>query len=467
MRYDIAIIGGGPGGYVGAIVGAQQGFKVVLIERDALGGTCLNRGCISTKSWIRDSRQFYQTVSSSVLKGAENVTFDAPGMLLRKEKVVSTLVGGVGSLLKSNGVDVINGIGQLTSPGKIRVRGADGTMTKVEASQIILATGSRPSVPPFLKVDGKIVQTTDEALGSDIIPEKLVIVGGGVIGMEMATIYLNLGSSVTIIELLPDILTTEDEDVRKTMKQLLKKEGAGLFLKSGVKSIKIRGGKAMVSFEDDKGATQQIEADKVLIATGRAPVMDGLGVKKLGLEMSGPYIKVNAGYQTSVKGIYAIGDLIGGMMLAHKASAEAETLVEGLASGHVPEVKPELIPRCVWSMTEVGAVGLTEEQARDTGRPVKVGMFPFAGSGAAQAYGKPVGFAKIIGDRDTGEILGAHIVGEHATDMISEVVTVMKMEGVVEDLAEAVKPHPTLSETVLEAALDWNGKAIHAPKKRR
>lgn len=468
MKYDIVIIGGGPGGYVGAIVAAQHGFKVALVERDSLGGTCLNRGCIPTKSWVQDSRLYQQAAASPVLNGADQISFDASRMLSRKEQVVSTLVGGVTGLLKSNGVDVYAGTGQLISAGKIRVKGKDGTVSKLAADHIILATGSKPAVPPFLKVDGKIVQTTDEALASDNVPVRLVIVGGGVIGMEMATIFLNLGSSVTIIEMLPDILVTEDSDVRKTMKQLLTKSGVALHLKSAVQSIETNKKGATVRFTDEKGDAQAVAADKVLIATGRAPVMDGLGVEKLGLKKEGPFIKVDSGYSTSVKGIYAIGDLIGGMMLAHKASAEVEALVEALATGKpASTVNWKMIPRCVWGLTEIGAVGLTEDQARETGQPVQVGRFSFAGSGAAQAYGKPAGFVKVIGNRDTGAILGAHIVGEHATDMIAEVVTVMKMEGVVEDLAEAIKPHPTLSETILEAALDWNGKAVHAPRKRR
>lgn len=467
MKYDIVIVGGGPGGYVGAIVAAQEGFNVALVERDALGGTCLNRGCIPTKSWIQDSRLFHQIITSSVLTGVEHVSFNAARMLSRKDQVVSTLVGGVNGLLKSNGIEVFKGTGQLTEPGKIRVKGHDGSLTRLESDYIILATGSKPSVPPFLKIDGKIVQTTDEALSSDSIPKKLVIVGGGVIGMEMATVFLNLGSSVTIIEMLSDILLTEDAEVRKTMKQLLAHSKVELHLKSAVQSVKTRNGQATVTFKNEKGEDQQITADKVLIATGRAPVTDGLGIEKLGIEKEGPFIKTGPGYTTSVKGIFAIGDLIGGMMLAHKASAEAEALVMALATGKTAaEIPWELIPRCVWALTEIGAVGLTEEQARESGQPIKVGKFSFSGSGAAQAYGKSVGFVKIIGNRDTGAILGAHIVGEHATDMISEIVSVMKMEGVVEDLAEAVKPHPTLSETILEAALDWNGKAIHSPRKR-
>lgn len=466
MKYDLAIIGGGPGGYVGAIVGAQHGLNVLLVERDALGGTCLNRGCIPTKSWIQDSRLYKETVSSSVLSGTDKISFDANKMLARKQKVVSTLVGGVSGLLKSNGVKVIKGSAELMEPGRFKVAQDDGNTVVIQAENIMLATGSRPAVPPFIKIDGQFVQTTDETLESSTVPDKMVIVGGGVIGMEMATIYLNLGTQVTIIELLPDIMMTEDLEIRQFMKKLLKQRGAKIHLNSKVKSVKVENESVDVGFEDESGSLHQLQVDKVLVATGRAPVMDGLGIDKLGIKMNGPFVKVDAGCATNVKGIYAIGDLIGGMMLAHKASAEAEMVIAGF-SGHRTEIKPELIPRCVWGITEIGAIGLTEEEARTTGRPIKIGKFAFNGSGAAMAYGKTEGFAKIIGDADNGEILGVHLIGEHATDMISEAVTVMKMEGVVEDLAEAIKPHPTLSETVFEAALDWSGKAIHSPRQKK
>ena len=466
MKYDLAIIGGGPGGYVGAIVGAQHGLKVLLIERGSLGGTCLNRGCIPTKSWIQDSKVYKETVTSQVLKGTASVSFDSAKMLQRKQKVVSTLVGGVGGLLKSNQVTVITGTGELMAPGRLRVIQDDGNITVFEAENIILATGSRPAVPPFIKIDGKFVQTTDEALESSEIPEKTVIVGGGVIGMEMATIYLNLGSKVTIVELLPDIITTEDADVRKLMRKLLISKGADIHIKSKVTDVAVQKDSVDVSFEDEAGALHQLNVDKVLVATGRTPVTDGLGLDKLGIEMNGPFVKVDERCATNIRGIYAIGDLVGGLMLAHKASAEAEMVIGGL-SGQRTTIKTALIPRCVWGLTEIGAVGLSEEEAQATGRKIKVGKFPFSGSGAAMAYGKTEGFSKIIGDAETGEILGVHIVGEHATDMISEAVSIMKMEGVVEDLAQAIKPHPTLSETLLEATLDWSGIAIHAPKKRR
>ena len=284
--------------------------------------------------------------------------------------------------------------------------------------------------------------------------------------MEMATIYLNLGVDVTIIELLDDILTTEDAEVRKTMRRLLKQHKAAVHLRAKAKEIVPQNNRVKVVFEDSRGTVQQLRTDRVLVATGRAPVLDGIDAGKLGLQIQAPFVKVNARLQTNLPGVFAIGDLVGGMMLAHKASAEAEAAVENMR-GHRKEVKPELVPRCIWGLAEIGAVGLSEEEAKATGRRIKVGKFLYNGSGAAQAMGDIQGFAKVVGDVETGEILGVHIMGEHATDLVSEAVTVMKMEGAVEDLYEAIKPHPTVSETVLEAALDWNGLAIHSLRKAR
>jgi len=462
--YDLAVMGGGPGGYVAAIRAAQHGLKVLLVEKDAVGGTCLNRGCIPTKSFVYDSKLFNAARSSSILKGAENLSVEPTKMVERKRKIVTTMVGGLEKILSSNSIEMLAGLAELNAPGKVRVVQTDGAALTIEARHIILATGSRPAAPSFIDIDGQFVQTTDEALNMEDIPGRLVIIGGGVIGLEMATIYLNLGSQVTIIELLPDILTTEDKEIRQTMRKLLEQKGAEIHLDAKVKEITTKDSSVTVIFEDHSKALHNCQTDRVLVAVGRQPVLDGIDAAKLRLVMDGSFVKVNAHLATNLSGVYAIGDLIGGMMLAHKASAEGEAAVENIF-GHRTEVKPQLIPRCIWGLVEIGAVGLTEAEARATGRPIKVGKFSYANSGAAHAIGDINGFVKIVGDAATGEILGVHILGEHATDLISEAVTVMKMEGAVEDLYEAIKPHPTLSETVLEAALDWNGLAIHALKK--
>jgi dihydrolipoamide dehydrogenase len=463
--YDLAVLGGGPGGYVAAISGARHGLKTVLAERDALGGTCLIRGCIPTKCFIYDTKLLHNAKTSSVLKGTETLSLDTGKMVARKRKVVKNLVGGLGAIMRSHGIEVAQGAGELAAPGRLMVKGPDGSAREYPFKHIILATGSRPALLPFLKVDGRLVQTTDEALDAEDIPGRMVIIGGGVIGIEMASIYLNLGCEVTILELLPDILSTEDEEVRRTVKMLLEKRGAKIHLGAKATEVKTQGDRVKIAFQDGTGKSSRLEANRLLVAAGRTPVLDGIQPDRLGLKMEGPFIKVNARLETSVRGIYAIGDVVGGMMLAHKASAEAEAAVSVIVGGK-KEVDPRRIPRCIWGLTEIGAVGLTEKEARATGRPVKIGKFPYAYSAAAQAMGSPEGFVKVIGDSESGEILGVHIVGEHATDLIGEPVMAMTMESAVEDLAEVIKPHPTVSENVMEAARDWNALAVHAPKKR-
>ena len=322
------------------------------------------------------------------MSGAETLTVDPIKMMNRKRKVVETLVGGVGALVSSNGIEVASGTGQLLAPGKVRVQPADGAPQDYEARNVILANGSKPSVPPFFDIDGRFVQTTDEALDTEDLPEDLIIIGGGVIGIEMATIFLNLGVKVSILELLPDILLTEDLEVRKTMRRQLKKSRAKLYLEAKAKNVRLVGERVVVNFEDDKGKDQTLEADRMLVATGRSPVLDGIDTQALGLETDGPYIKADRHLKTNLPNVYAIGDLIGGMMLAHKASAEAEVAVETILGGKRNEVRPEYIPRCIWGLAEIGAVGLSEEEARASGRSVKVGKFPYGASGAAQAMGQ-------------------------------------------------------------------------------
>jgi len=463
--YDLAVIGGGPGGYVAAIRGAQQGLKVILVEKDSLGGTCMNRGCIPTKCFFYDTTTLEAAKTSQVLTGAGRLSIDPSKMVARKRHVVNTLVSGIEKIMKSYGIEVVQGFGELIAPGRMMVRRANGLSKEYQSRHMILATGSKPALPDFIEVDGHYIQTTDDALDSDDIPARLLIIGGGVIGVEMTGIYRTLGCEVTVLELLPDILTTEDADIRRAMLRLFEQRGVKVHLKAKVKEITLRDKEIEVAFEDEVHGIDILRADRILVATGRAPVLDGIDPGKLGLKTEGPFVKTNERLETNLTGVYAVGDLIGGMMLAHEASAEAEAAVANIL-GAKKEVKPELIPRCIWGFTEIGAVGLTEEEARATGRPIRVGKFPFMNSGAAQAIGNVDGFAKIVGDAETGEVLGFHILGTHATDLIGESVLAMSTESVIEELAEAVRPHPTFSETVMEAAMDWSGLAIHSPKKR-
>lgn len=463
--YDLAIIGGGPGGYVAAIRGAQHGLKVLLVEKDSLGGTCLNRGCIPTKCFIYDTKLLDSVKSSQVIKGAEGVSIDLARMVDRKNKTVKRLVNGLHAIMQSHSIDVVSARGEVIGPGIVRVYPPEGPPRDHKAVNIILASGSKPKTLPFVEIDGDLIQTTDQVFDMEEIPRKIVIIGGGVIGIEMATIFFRLGSQVTILEMLPYILSGEDEEIRGAMGVLLKRRGVEIHVGARATGVSISGREVTVNFVDKAGDSWSIRADKLLVAAGRDPVLDGTNHRQLGLAMEGGFIRVDDHLETNLKGVYAVGDLVGGQMLAHKASAEAEIVITNIAGGH-KTLKRHLVPRCVWGVAEIGAVGLTEEEARKSGRQIKVGKFPFTSSGAAQALENTDGFVKVIADIDTGEVVGVHILGEHATDLIGEAVTAMTMEAVVEDFAEAIKPHPTLSEAVMEAAMDWSGVALHSPKKR-
>lgn len=447
-----------------AVRGAQRGLKVLLVEKDSLGGTCLNRGCVPTKCFVSDSKLFHSAVASSVLSGTEKMGIDTEKMVERKRNVVESLRKGLKVLMRSNGVEVVQGRGTVVSSSRISVEQSNGPESEFRAGHIILATGSRPAVPQFIQVDGHFVQTTDDMLDCGYIPQEVIILGGGVIGIEMAGLFLNLDRKVTLVEMLPDILWAEDEDIRKGMTRLLKQRGAAVHVETKCKKVTLHGEKVEATIEGKDGATAVLYSDRMLVATGRAPVLDGIDAAGLGLALDGPFVKVNSRMETNVPGVYAIGDVVGGMMLAHKASAEAEVAVAHILEEN-KSLNPVLIPRAVWGLEEVGAVGMTEEQARATGRPVKVGKFPFSNCGAAKAHQKESGLVKIVGDAITGEILGVHILGARATDLISDSVVAMTMECAVEDLAEAIRPHPTFSEAVMEAAMDWNDMAIHSPRK--
>ncbi|OGP60486.1 MAG: dihydrolipoyl dehydrogenase [Deltaproteobacteria bacterium RBG_13_52_11b] len=462
--YDLCIIGAGPGGYVAAIRAAQHGLTVLLVEKDRLGGTCVNRGCIPAKCFIHDVKVFTAAKRSSVMQGADQLSVNIDKMVSRKRQVVKAMVDGLAMIMKGHGIRVVQGQGEVLPPGGVGVHTIDGRRSEESVKYVILATGAKPGIPPFLSVDGHFVQTTDEALDPKDLPAKLLIIGGGVIGLEMAAIYRLLGSEVTILELLPDIIINEDAEIRKAMRMLMEQQGVKIHLEAKVREVKIQEEKVEVDCENQRGQVEKLQADRVLVATGRVPVLEGIDVQKLGLRMNGPFIKVNEKFETNLPGVFAIGDVVGGMMLAHKASAEAEAVLAKIL-GYPKRIKPEVIPRCIWGLAEVASVGLTEEEARAKGRRVRVGKFPYMSSGAAQAMDDINGFVKIVGDSESGEILGVHMIGQHATDLISEAATLMTMEATVEDFAEGIKPHPTLSETLMEAALDWGGILIHKLKK--
>lgn len=459
--YDLAIIGGGPGGYVAAIRAGQMGAKVLLAEKDALGGTCLNRGCIPTKSLLSDVHPLHQIRKSGVYTGAGKLAANLAKMMQRKDEVVTRMAGGVEGLLKANKVTLARAEARFTGPHGLELIGKDGVQ-KISAARVIIATGSRPSEVPAIPVDGKQVLNSDHALSLREVPKSLVIIGGGVIGVELATIFSLMGSQVTIVELLPEIIAGEDPEAVAALKSALEEMGIEIITQARAQAVKKGKNGPSLVIGDAAGNERTLKASLVLVAVGRAPNTEGWGRDALDLEMDGPFVKVNARMETSVPGVYAIGDVVGKSMLAHTASEEGVVAVENLM-GSGRQMDYDRIPSCIYTFPEVASVGLSEAQAASRGLKVKVGKFPYRFSGKAAAMGEDQGLVKIVSDPELGEILGACIVGQHATDLIGAVALAMDLEATVDDLGEVVMGHPTLAETVKEAALDCLGRAIHKP----
>ena len=463
-KCDLVIVGGGPAGYVAAIRASQLGSKVILIEQDALGGTCLNRGCIPTKALLHSI-----DVLESVRKGKDygvNVgefSIDFTKMMSRKNDVVNTLVSGVNYLMRSNAIEVIKGTGKVISSAEVAVDGEQ--QETVEATRIILATGSVSSTVPIPGVEGSGIITSNEALQLAEIPASLLIIGGGVIGVEFATIFAKLGTKVTIVEMLPQIIPTEDQELAVSLKRALERDGVRIFNNTQVNRIEddSKGGKliSVVTGEEE----QKLIAELVLVAVGRKPNIEGLGLESVGVKTERGRIIVNDSMETSIPGIYAAGDAIGGILLAHVAFAEGEAAVEN-ALGGKSVVDYKAVPRCIYTMPEVAAVGLTENQAKEKGLNLKAGKFPFAANPRALILGQPGGFIKILSDTDSGEIFGIHIFGPQATELIAEAALAMRMEMTVSEISSTIHAHPTLSEAMRETALDAEGIAVHIPRRR-
>ncbi|NMB20300.1 MAG: dihydrolipoyl dehydrogenase [Firmicutes bacterium] len=457
--YKIAILGGGPGGYVAAIKAAHLGAKTVLIEGGEVGGVCLNEGCIPTKTLLK-SAKVYQDILNSENYGIRvskegAVTIDWATMLGRKDKVVAQLTGGVKQLLKRNGVDVIKGYGEVRDPHTIVVNGQT-----VTAENLIIATGSRPNLPPIPGLEESLAAglavTSTGALEFLEIPQELVIVGGGVVGIEFAALFNALGSQVTVLEKF-SVLASLDSDLREYMQRTLGKKGVQIL--EGVEVERFEGATVLARVN---GETKAFQGDKVIVSLGRKPNVEA--VKVLGLAMEGPAIRTNERLETSLKGVYAIGDVNGKQMLAHVASAEGIVAVENILGGQ-STIDYDKVPAAIYSFPEVAVVGLTEEEAKRRGHKLKIGNFPLAANGKALAEGEAEGFVKIVADEQYGEVLGVHIIAAQATDLISEAVATLQLEGTVYDLAQAIHPHPTSSEIIMEAAHATIDQAIHFMKK--
>jgi dihydrolipoamide dehydrogenase len=461
--FDLIVIGGGPGGYVAAIRAAQLGAKVLLIEMDQLGGTCVNQGCIPTKAMLADAKLYNDAKSSSVLK-KEGLRIDMKQLLARKNEVVKRMTTGVQFLIRNNGITLSQGKAKFIDRRTIEVEGEKGRGL-FDSQRIIIATGSVSAQIPNVDVDGKVILTSTEMLEIMSIPKELIVIGGGVIGMEFACLFNSLGSKVTVIEMLPEIISTEDEEMIRGLTTLLKKRNIQIDTDTKVKEAKVKKGRAEVAVVNKEGKEALFKSEKVLVAVGRSPYTDGLGLEKMGMAFNGKFIKVNEKMETNVPGIYAIGDVTGRQMLAHKASAEGIAAAEN-ALGRKNHVDYSKIPNCIYTLPEVASIGLTQRQAKEKGLKVRIGRFPFDSNGRGLATRDSEGFVKVIADMDLGQVVGVHIIGDNATNMIGGPVLAIALEMTIEEMGKTVQAHPTLNEALAEAALDAMKEAIHLPKKK-
>lgn len=465
MSLDLIVIGAGPGGYVCAIRAAQLGLKVALVEKRAtLGGTCLNIGCIPSKALLSISEHLHYIQHGAASHGinVSGVSVDLAKVMKRKDAVVGGLVKGVDVLVAKRGIQKVTGTAAFTGPNAIVVTDDKGAKTELTARHFVIATGSAPTELPFMKFDGKTVVSSDHAIAFDSVPQRLVVVGGGAIGLELGSVWARLGSKVTVVEFLPKILATYDDDVAKVFTRILQKQGIQVETGAKVTGHAVAAdGSAVLKAERD-GKALEFPADKILVAVGRRPYADGLNLEAAGVKLDEKRrIAVDAHLRTSARHIYAIGDVVAGPMLAHKAEEDGVAVAEWIA-GKAGHIDWDLVPGIVYTDPEVASVGLGEDAAKAQGRPVNIGKFNFAANGRAISVDATEGFVKIIADAKTDRILGAQILGRGAGDLISEVVTHMVYGGSAEDLARTIHAHPTTSEAVKEAALAVSKSAIHA-----
>jgi dihydrolipoamide dehydrogenase len=463
--FDVVIIGSGPGGYVSAIRCAQLGFKTAIVEKyNSLGGTCLNVGCIPSKALLSSSHH-YAEIKHFADHGIEvsgDVKINLEKMIGRKQAVVDQTVGGINYLMDKNKITVFNGLGSFVDATHIAVAKADGTSETIEAKYTIIATGSKPSSLPFIKIDKERIITSTEALALKEVPKHLVIIGGGVIGIELGQVYLRLGAQVSVVEFMDRIIPGMDSSLSKELTKVLKKQGMKFYVSHKVKSVERNGDAVVVQAENAKGETITLEGDYSLVSVGRRPYTDGLNADKAGVKISDRgQVEVNDHLQTNVPNIYAIGDVVRGAMLAHKAEEEG-TMVAEILAGQKPHIDYNLIPGVVYTWPEVAAVGQTEEQVKASGTEYKVGSFPFKALGRARASGDLDGFVKIIADAKTDEVLGVHMIGARTADLIAEAVTAMEFKASAEDISRMSHAHPTFAEAIKEAALAaTDNRAIH------
>ncbi len=463
MNFDLIVIGTGPGGYVAAIRASQLGMKVAVVERESLGGICLNWGCIPTKALLK-SAQVFNYINHAAdygikVKGAE-ADFDA--MIQRSRGVADGMSKGIQFLMKKNKITVLNGTGKLARGKKVEVVDADGKKTTHEANHIIVATGGRARQLPMLPIDGEKIIGYRKAMTLEKAPKKMVVVGAGAIGVEFAYFYNAIGTEVTIVEYMHGLVPREDKDVSKELTKIYKKMGVNVMAESAVQSVDTSGKGCKVTVKSNKNGKETIlECDVVLSAAGVTPNTENIGLETLGIRTERGLIEVDEFYRTNVPGIYAIGDVVAGPALAHVASAEGIICVEKIAGHHPEAIDYNNIPGCTYCSPEIASVGYTEEAAKEAGYDIKVGKFPFSASGKASAAGAKEGFVKVIFDAKYGEFLGAHMIGANVTEMIAEVVAARKLETTGHEIIKTIHPHPTMSEAVMEAAAAAYDEVIH------
>ncbi len=469
-EYDVVVLGGGTGGYVAAIRASQLGLSVAIVEKEKLGGTCLHAGCIPSKALLR-SAEVYQTTKKAASFGvlASDVKLDYERVQERKDSVVTQLYNGVKGLMKKGKIDVYEGFGRILGPsifspmpGTISVELKSGEENEMLIpNNVIISTGSRPRTLPGLTIDGEFIITSDEALQMKNLPQSIMIVGGGVIGVEWASMLADFGVKVTIIEYSNRILPTEDHDVSTEMKKQLQQKGIEVVTSAKVLADTVEVASSVKVKAEVNGETSTYEAEKMLVSVGRQANVEGIGLENTDIVVENGFIKTNEFYQTKESHIYAIGDVIGGLQLAHVASHEGIVAIEHIGDKKPLPIQYETISKCVYSSPEVASVGLTEQEAKEKGHAVKVGKMPFKAIGKALVYGEAEGFVKIIKDEETNDLLGVHMIGPHVTDMISEAGLAKVLDATPWEVAHTIHPHPSLSEAIGEAALAVDGKAIH------
>ena len=461
--YDVAIIGSGPGGYVAAIRAAQLNLSVLIIEKESrLGGVCTLRGCIPTKALLHTADLLEETRhGAEVGVATREVRLELAAAMKHKEKVVRQSSNGVAFLMKKNKVDVVNGFGRIAGPGRVSVAGSDGAETVYAAKNILVATGSTPRSLPGLEIDHQTILSSDSILEVTEIPKSLLVVGSGAVGVEFASMFARFGSKTVVVEILPRIVPLEDEEISRELAASFKRQGIAVYVDTRIEKLTRTDQGAEVLARSTGGKTESFRAEKILMAVGRKPLSEGIGLEAAGVATEKGYIRVDGLMRTSVPGIYAIGDVVPTPQLAHVASAEAVVAVEHMAGKEARPLNYDQVPGCTYSSPEIGSIGLTEAKARERGYDVAVGKFPFAANGKARILNETNGFVKIVGEKRYDEVLGVHIIGPRATELISEAGTALRLEATSEELVRTIHAHPTLSEAIHEASEAVEGLPIH------